>query len=132
MTTPTQRTMKLLKEEYDLVEVVERWIPNPKHPGGGFRKDLYGFIDILCVDEHGITAVQSCGASYSAHMRTITEECRGQVLKWLKVAGLALYAWRKVKKKRGGKAMVWKPRIAHFSLINGKILVQEEKRSFTV
>ncbi len=95
-------------------------------------KDLFGFIDILCVDEQGITAIQSCGASYAAHMRTITEECRGQVLQWLKVAGLALYAWRKVKLKRGGKAMRWKPRIAHFSLANGHIVVQEEKRSFTV
>ena len=129
--SPTMRTMAKLKDQYDLVGIVERWIPNPKHPGGGFRKDLFGFLDIICVDRHtGIVGIQSCGQNYAEHMRTITEDCKPEVLIWLLQADLQLWAWRKVKVKRGGKAMRWKPRIAYFSLVDDKILVQEEKRSF--
>jgi len=129
--SPTQRTMAKLKDQYDLVGIVERWIPNPKHPGGGFRKDLFGFLDIICVDRHtGIVGIQSCGQDYASHMRTIIEDCKPNVMIWLLQADLQLWAWRKLKVKRGGKAMRWKPRIAHFSLVDDKILVQEEKRSF--
>jgi hypothetical protein len=32
--TPTQRTLKYYRDKGWICEVVERWIPNPKHPGG--------------------------------------------------------------------------------------------------
>lgn len=37
---------------------------------------------------------------------------------WLSTPGtvLELWAWRKVKAKRGGKAMVWRPRIVEVTL----------------
>jgi len=99
----------------------ERWIPNPAHPGGGFRKDLFGFIDLIVLDpERGIVGIQSCGNSFKAHFDKITKsECTELVLEWLtspSKPSLELWAWRKVKLKRGGKAMRWKPRVYVFSL----------------
>ncbi|GAG50239.1 unnamed protein product, partial [marine sediment metagenome] len=36
---------------------------------------------------------------------------------WLKAGGyIELWAWRKVKKVRGGKQMIWKPRVKIYSL----------------
>jgi len=123
--SPTQRTLRLLREQGRLAEITEKWVMNPKHPGGGFRKDLFGFIDIICLDpERGIVAIQSCGSGFKAHERKIKDsDCTEFVIEWLKCDGkLELYGWRKVKLKRGGKAKVWKPRIQEITLkdIGGK------------
>jgi len=103
-----------------LHDVCEKWIPNPKHPGGGFRKDLFGFIDIIALTEDGIMAVQSTGSDFAGHMRKITYDKAFEVAAWLRCPGtsLMLIGWRKVKKVRGGKQMIWKPRIAMINLDN--------------
>ena len=46
---------------------------------------------------------------------------------WLKGHNRELFlcAWRKIKKKRGGKLMIYRPRIAEFYLINGCLECQE-------
>jgi len=112
--SPTQRTLKELRSLGRIVDVCERWIINPKHPAGGFRKDLFGFIDLISLDpERGIVAIQSCGSDFAAHLRKIMDsECTENVIEWLKNGGkLEVWGWRKVKLKRGGKAMRWQPRI---------------------
>ena len=117
--SPTQRTMRALRDQGRIVDVCERWIVNPKHPGGGFRKDLFGFIDLIVLDpEQGIVAIQSCGQSFAEHLRKITDsECTEYVIEWLKCGGrLELWGWRKLKLKRGGKAMRWTPRIKEITL----------------
>ena len=95
---------------------VERWIPT----GGktGFRKDLFGFIDIIAIDALSIVAIQSCGQSYAEHERRILDsDCTANVLEWLKAGGrVQVWGWRKVKLKRGGKAMRWSPRSREFVL----------------
>lgn len=61
--SPTQRTMKYLRDwGYD-VDPVERWIPNPKHPGGGFRKDWCGFADLIAFNDSYTLAIQVKGVS---------------------------------------------------------------------
>jgi len=119
--TPTQRTLRELRKQGRLVDVCERWIVNPKHPGGGFRKDLFGFIDLIVLDpEYGIVAIQSCGNQFKGHLDKIVDsECTENVIEWLSSPSnpkLELWAWRKVKLKRGGKAMIWKPRIKEITL----------------
>jgi len=113
---PTQRTIKWLKDQDMTVDMVERWIPNPKHPGGGFRKDYLGIIDAIALSpEKGIIGVQSCGQDFAGHVSKIKLEKREEALRWLQCGGrLVLIGWRKVKKVRGKKAMVWKPRIHWF------------------
>ena len=117
----TQRTLRELRAQGRIVDVCERWMINPRHPAGGFRKDLFGFIDLIALDpERGIIAVQSCGQSFAAHLRKITDsECTEFVIEWLKSPSqpkLELWGWRKVKKVKGGKAMVWRPRIKEITV----------------
>lgn len=116
--TPTQRSMAYFRNLGMICGVVERWIPNPKHPGGGFRADFMGFLDMLYMSKaDGIVGVQSCGSDYAAHRRKILVERREELRAWLEAGGrCVLIGWRKVKLKKGGVQMVWKPRIEEFTL----------------
>jgi len=119
--TPTQRTLRELRKQGRLVDVCERWIVNPKLPGGGFRKDLFGFIDLIILDpEQGIVAVQSCGQAFKAHLDKIMDsEVTEFVIEWLESPSkpkLELWGWRKLKLKRGGKAMRWRPRVKEITI----------------
>ena len=101
------------------MDTVERWIPNPEHPGGGFRKDLFGFVDLLCLDsQKGFIGIQSCGQDFNAHVeKIINSECSEFAIEWLKCNGfIEVWGWRKLKLKRGGKAMRWVPRIKEITL----------------
>jgi len=76
MTSPTQRTLKLMRERGWLAEITERWIPNGGPNRSGIRKDLWSFCDVLCLHpESGeILAVQTTSASnMSARIKKITE-----------------------------------------------------------
>ena len=108
----TSRTLKYIREKDWVVDMVERWIPMPTHPAKGFRKDYLGFADMIALGENSIIAIQSCGQSFAEHNRKITEdeEVSKNALLWLDSGGrLILVGWRKVKVKRGGKAMRWEP-----------------------
>jgi hypothetical protein len=61
MSTPTSRTLKEMRNRGYIADVVERWIPQTKK-----RKDLFGFIDVLCVHperEGDVVAVQATSGS---------------------------------------------------------------------
>ena len=122
--SPTQRTLKANRYLGRICGIVEKF----QQYGGkfGIRQDLFGFIDIIAIDEfEGIVAIQSTGQDWSGHIKKIME-LEEIVLKWLHHAPLELWSWRKVKKVRGGKAMIWKPRIADFFIDgNGKLFYKE-------
>ena len=114
--TPTSRTLDYFRKRGDDPAVVERFIPGKPF---GHRKDMFGFGDVVVMSD-SIIAVQSCGQSFAAHRRKILEDpdVAKRALRWLQCQGpprLILMGWRKVKKKRGGKQMVWKPRILEFT-----------------
>jgi hypothetical protein len=46
--SPTQRSLKLLRKEGYIADVVERWVPKAK-----VRKDLWGWVDIVGVSPAG-------------------------------------------------------------------------------
>lgn len=116
--SPTQRTRGELRKLGRNYGTVERWIPRPDLPGGGFRSDLFGFIDIIAMcPGRGLVAIQSCGESFAEHYRKITHDCAEMAIEWLMCGGyIELWAWRKIKLKRGGKAVRWQPRIHDFKL----------------
>jgi hypothetical protein len=94
-------------------DIVERF--NQYAGPHGRRSDMFGFADIVALDleRHAIVAIQCCGQSkFAVHRRTILEDCNEAVGNWLACGGvIELWAWRKVKLHRGGKAMRWKPRV---------------------
>ena len=87
---------------------------------------MFHIIDLIALD-NGVVGIQVCGSDWAPHVRKITEEHSAYTVAWLQQPGtrLELHGWRKVKKKRGGKLMIWKPRIADILLINNALFVEE-------
>jgi hypothetical protein len=109
--------MRALREMGRVCGIVEKF--NPYAGPHGIRQDLFGFIDIIALDpERGVVAIQSTGQDFSGHYKKLTQERNENVHEWLKTPGatLELWGWRKVKVKRGGKAVRWKPRIQEIKL----------------
>lgn len=81
--------------------------------GARKRVDLFNIIDILVLADETLVGVQSCGTNFSEHYQKLTVEHRNMTSMWLASMdrSLLLIGWRKVKVKRGGKQMVWKPRL---------------------
>jgi hypothetical protein len=116
-TSNVQRTIRELKNNGRKCAIVERW--NPYVGKHGIRQDLFGIIDIIALDpEKGVVGVQACGSDFAAHIKKITQDMAQETEDWLSTPGtsLEIWGWRKVKKKRGGKQMVWRPRIQEITL----------------
>ena len=68
-TSPTQLSLKLMKERGYKCEITERW-----NPFARIRQDLYGFIDVLCLGDGDIVGVQTTSYSnMSARIKKIRE-----------------------------------------------------------
>ena len=113
----TSRTLEYLRSQGWVADKVEQF--NAYAGKFGQRKDMFGFGDIVAMGENSIIAIQSCGQGYADHDRKITEDEKVAplALLWLQNGGrLLLVGWRKIKLKRGGKAMRWTPRIKEYSI----------------
>lgn len=95
MSSPTQRSLKLLRERYQLVQVVERWNPHAR-----IRQDLFGIIDILAVGAGETVAVQTTSASGVS--KRIAKITASEALPFLREAGwrILVHGWRKNSKGR--------------------------------
>lgn len=93
MSSPTQRTLKHMREAGYTAEVVEKWIP-----GANIRKDLWGFVDVLGIhaDTGEVLAVQS--TSYSNMSARVTKITDHENLPIVRLAGwtVHVHGWRKV------------------------------------
>lgn len=61
VSTPTSRSLEEMRKRGYIADVTERWIPRARK-----RRDLFGFIDILCVHperEGDVVGVQATSAS---------------------------------------------------------------------
>lgn len=68
-TTPTQRSLKLMRERGYLCEIVEKRVPFKP-----ITKDLFGFIDLLCVADGEIVGVQTTSrTNIAARIKKIAE-----------------------------------------------------------
>ena len=86
----------------------------PANPFSGKRKDLFHIIDIIALYPEGICGIQACGADRKAHDIKIRESMAS--LYWIDCGGiLELWSWRKLKVKRGGKAVRWTPKIYRYT-----------------
>jgi len=111
--SPTQRTLRALRQRGCICGIVERF--NPYAGPHGIRQDLLGIIDIIALYPNAICGVQSCGQAFAEHDRKILAS--EMSVEWLKSGGkLELWGWRKLVKKRGGKQKVWTPRVKEYSL----------------
>lgn len=92
-TSPTQRSLKLLRDLGWHAQVVELW-----NAHAFIRQDLYGWIDIIaCHPTFGILGVQTTTGS---HLAERLEKARGNaaLVAWVTAGGkLAAHGWRKLK-----------------------------------
>ena len=112
----TSRSLEYIRSQGWMCDKVEQF--NPYAGKFGKRKDMFGFADIVAMGEGTIIAIQSCGQAFSEHNKKITEDelVAPNALKWIQCRGrLILIGWRKVKLKKGGKAMRWSPRIKEYA-----------------
>lgn len=69
MSSPTQRSLKHLRDKGYRAEVVERWNPHAR-----VRHDLFNIVDILAISETEVLAVQTTSASnMKARINKISE-----------------------------------------------------------
>ena len=109
-----QRTLKELRKKGMPCAVVEKWNHHTK-----CRQDLFGIIDVIALDHTtGVLGIQVCGADFRSHIRKITIEKAEETRDWLLTPGsrLEVWGWRKLKLKRGGKALRWKCRVQEITL----------------
>lgn len=94
MTTPTQRSLKMLRDAGYTVAVVERWNPHAK-----IRQDLFGFADLLAISTDEILLVQTTTAANMAARRAkiLAAPC---FILWIEAGGeVVLHGWRKNKNR---------------------------------
>ena len=123
-TKSAQRTLKYYRDQGFRCEITQYWVAfapgDPRRKfAPGMRKDLMGIIDLIVLDpSRGFIGVQACGADFAAHLKKMLTEKRKECIDWLSTPGghLVLIGWRKLKVKRGGKAMRWTPRIQEITL----------------
>lgn len=85
MSSPTARTVQLLRKAGYLAEVVERWLPIP---GKSVRRDLFGFADVLAVHprQHVFLLVQCTSLGHVAD-RLTKAKGRPELATWLAAGG---------------------------------------------
>lgn len=107
-TSPTQRSLKFLREQGWTVEVVERWNAYTKT-----RKDLFGCIDLVAMRHGELAGVQTTSGAGSARIAKIKAEPR--MVQWLEAGGtLYVHGWD----KRGarGKRKTWTCRVVPITI----------------
>ncbi len=122
MSSPVERTLKLIREQGGFPWIVERYIHQRK-----LKIDLLHIIDLIALSSEGIQGWQVCGSDFGTHKVEMLEEQRENTIKWLETPSISLFliGWRKLKVRRGGKAMCWRPRIGQISLENDELRFEE-------
>lgn len=95
MVSPTQRSLKYLRNHNWHCEVVERFSPFTR-----VRQDLLGFADLLCL-QRGLTPllVQVTSAGWAARVRKINNEPRA-CLALASGFQIEVHGWRKLKSNK--------------------------------
>lgn len=94
MSSPTQRSLAMLRKDGWLVDIVER------RAGRFITKDCWGFVDLLALRGDEILAVQTTSyANLSSRVKKITDH---ENLDAVRKAGIAIHAhgWKKGKTGR--------------------------------
>lgn len=92
MSSPTQRSLEVMRERGYTVAGTEQWNPHAR-----VRQDLYGFIDVLCLKEGEIVGVQATSDSNLASR--ITKISEHEHVGAVRRAGIRILAhgWKKVR-----------------------------------
>ena len=122
MTSPTQRSLKLLRDEGYFAQVVERFNPYAR-----IRIDLFKFIDLVAIrkDKPGVLGVQTTsGAHLAERIKKAIKFKEMEV--WLKAGNtLEFHGWRKLKNLPGNR--LWDCKREVFTLKDHERYLAEQK-----
>ena len=121
-TSPTTRSLALLRKEGYTAQVVERW-----NPYGKVRIDLFGFVDIITIKENedGVTGVQTTSQS-NVSKRLTKILCSYEAELWSATGNkILLHGW--AKKGKAGKRKLWKVTSRFITLEDFKEFKNEQK-----
>lgn len=111
-TSPTKRSLDVLRKAGWTVAVVEHW-----NQWARVRQDLFGFIDIVAIrnSKFGVLAVQATsGTNVAARVAKIESEPRA--VTWLAAGNkIEVHGWRKV--GRRGEPKRWECRVVTVSVL---------------
>lgn len=101
--SPTQRSLKLMRDHGYICAVVEKWNHHVK-----IRQDLFGFGDVLCFNAGEVIILQCC-AGGDAAKRSAKIRANTSAVYWrLGTRKIFVHAWRKVGPR--GKRKLWECR----------------------
>lgn len=88
--TPTQRTLKEMRKRGYLAQVTEHWVPVVR-----IRRDLFGFIDVLCIAEGQVVGVQATsGSNVASRVTKIAEHENTPIVRKAGIR-ILVHGWRK-------------------------------------
>lgn len=109
--------------------LVERSVPTGGNQFIRTTIDFLGFADILALDgEDGVFGVQACTTDVASHIEKMTHDPKvaPNVARWLARGNrLAIWAFRRLKVKRGGVAVRWTLREIRAELVDGAVTWRE-------
>ena len=109
MSSPTARTLAVLREQGFRCQIVEKWIAQARK-----RVDLWGFIDILYMDTAIVGVQVTSGSNHAARRTKILTECREDALKWLSLRGvIQVRSWSR---RKVGSRVRWVERITEITI----------------
>jgi hypothetical protein len=122
---PTARSLEYFRKLGFTCEIVERFVYT-------HRKDFLSCIDIMVMKEghKKMIGIQCFSTAWKEHERKILEEFPEGAKFWLglKYTDFWFVGWRRLKLKRGGKAVRWKPRFGKVKLTKkGKLKLIEKE-----
>lgn len=111
--TPTQLSIKRLKEQGYFVKVVETW-----NPWARIRQDLFGAIDIVAIKatEPGVIGIQAT-TTPNMNARITKAQALPAISAWVS-AGNPFLVWGWAKQGARGKRKTWTLKEVKFPVIN--------------
>lgn len=94
-TSPTQRSLKHLREQGYAVAVTEKWNPHAR-----IRQDLFGFIDMLAIKDGQTLAIQTTSASAFAARKAKIQGHENLPVVLLAGWKVIVHGWRKNSKNK--------------------------------
>jgi hypothetical protein len=119
-TNAGQRSMNYLRKLGYTVDKAEHYVSRPQGAGqaakfaGGYRKDLFGFMDLIAYGENDVFAVQTTSRQQMmAHLRKYRSDptLADRIRLWISSPGRSFYihGWEcnEVPTKAGGTKAMW-------------------------
>ena len=91
-TSPTQRSLKLLRDQGYTCAIVEHW-----NPFAHIRQDLFGFIDIMAIKEGETLGVQTTTLAHQPERVVKIKEHKNYPIVRLAGWKIHVHGWRKLK-----------------------------------